>query len=104
MRQADKLYNPTRRSLFYARWPKSRKRKIFYKFMSSQLEEEDQQKAFESLLEKKAQRQLSRQDVSWLVYLNLVLHGMIDEIDNYTKILAPGERSQDGNKSQVKFQ
>jgi hypothetical protein len=38
------------------------------------------------------------------VYLNLVLHGMIDEIDNYTKILAPGERSQDGNKSQVKFQ
>jgi hypothetical protein len=66
--------------------------------------EKDQQRERALLLEKKALCQLSRRDVDRLMYLNLMLDGEYDEIDNYTKFLAPEERSQVGNKSQVNLQ
>jgi hypothetical protein len=43
----------------------------------------DQQNEFQQLQQKKEQHQLQRSDVERLMYLNLILHGEFDEIDNY---------------------
>jgi hypothetical protein len=44
------------------------------------------------LQQKKEQHQLKRSDVERLMYLNLVLNGEYDEIDNYEKFLVAGDQ------------
>jgi hypothetical protein len=57
---------------------------------SEQQNLEKLQQELASLLEKKNRRELSRLDVQNIIYLELLLNGTLDEVDNYRKYLAPG--------------
>ena len=52
----------------------------------------DQHNEWVLLQHKKEQHQLQRSDVERLMYLNLILNGEYDEIDNYEKFLAAGDQ------------